>query len=111
MEEYGSPEEWLEHLGDLARREGRIASYLSLYFSLTEEHGISREVALTQALDGIDDDLRPEVTETIQELEKAYPGAGSPSPTLQAEMRKLLKDIGLDDPRPLHPDNEEGESG
>jgi hypothetical protein len=111
MDEPTDPEveEFLRQIGDVAEREGRIAHYLVLYFSLKEEHGLPRDEALTKTLEGIDDDLRPEVIEAINILEEQFPGG--PSSERIEEMRRLVRDIGLDDPGPLQHPDEEGESG
>lgn len=111
MEEYESPEEWLENLGKLAKERGRVIQYVMAYFSLKEEHGLSREEALSKALENIDEELRSQVIDTIGELEASFPGK-SFSIGFE-EMHQKLQDIGLDDSGPLEPlkDESEGESG
>ena len=102
-------EEFLRQIGDAAEREGRIAHYLVAYFSLIREHGLPKETALSQTLEGIDEDLRQEVIDAINVLEEAYPDG--PSPERLEEMRRQVRDIGLDDPGPLQYPDDEGESG
>lgn len=105
---FDSPDEWLEELGRLAERDGRITRYVVAFFSLWSEHGLPREKALAQALEGIADDLRSEVIETIEQMEEVFPGR---SPELFLEMQKTLQEIGLDDENGLEPIDEINESG